>query len=130
MNPCSEYSEFRPRPAMVPKIGILVAKPFVFHAGDRCVRKLFALLEDNLEGWLTAKIERTRIGSGAGFWRGALRSGIAERDGRTENAFSLRRFDRLRPWRPVWPGERPAAAAADADVRPHHPYFRRRRRFR
>jgi hypothetical protein len=30
---------------MVPKIGILVAKPFVFHAGDRCVRKLFAVLE-------------------------------------------------------------------------------------
>jgi hypothetical protein len=40
-----KYSEFRPAPAMVSKIGILVAKPFIFQAGDRYVRKLFAVLE-------------------------------------------------------------------------------------
>lgn len=30
---------------MVPKIGILVTEPFVFHAGDRYVRKLVAVLD-------------------------------------------------------------------------------------
>jgi len=30
---------------MVPKIGILVAEPFIFQAADRYVRKLFAELE-------------------------------------------------------------------------------------
>jgi hypothetical protein len=45
MNSRREYSEFRAGPAMVPKMGILVAEAFVFHARDRCVRKLFAVLE-------------------------------------------------------------------------------------
>jgi hypothetical protein len=56
---------------MVPKTGILVAKPFVFKAGDRYVRKLFAVLEHYLESFLIAKVEQ--------LWREALR----ERDSRT-----------------------------------------------
>jgi hypothetical protein len=40
-----QYSESRKHPAMAAKTGILVAAAFVFQAGDRYVRKLFAVLE-------------------------------------------------------------------------------------
>jgi hypothetical protein len=61
---------------MVPKIGILVAEPFVFQARDRYVRKLFAMLE-------------IMIGSAYLSPKASAQEGIAEQDGRTENTFSL-----------------------------------------
>src|SRR5690606_32965325 len=45
-----------------------------------------------------------------------------------EGFFQLRPADRLRRGHALWSRQRPPAAAADADVRPHHPYRRRRGR--
>src|SRR6185312_798711 len=47
--------------------------------------------------------------------------------GRAGFKLRLRAVDRLRSRRSVWRGQRPIAAAADADVRPHNLDWRRRR---